>query len=129
LHSKVIELQTENLDLKQQLQKSASIFAAGNNQKFAGRMGSAAGRMPFYQRRFSDFQNHSSHFDKSKLICTYCMSRGHISSSCFIKKNYHVMSHLKWIPKHDTNNQGPKKQRVPKSTSQISLVGVQPLST
>ncbi|GAV81386.1 hypothetical protein CFOL_v3_24841, partial [Cephalotus follicularis] len=53
----------------------------------------------------------------SKITCNYCGKQGHISTSCFHKKNFGFGKIKKvWVPKGTTftNPQGPKFIWVPK---------------
>ncbi|GAV80530.1 hypothetical protein CFOL_v3_23991 [Cephalotus follicularis] len=60
-------------------------------------------------------------FDKkieSKITCNYCGKKGHISNSCFHKKNLGLVKTRRiWVPKGTfvTNLQGPKFTWVPKA--------------
>ncbi|GAV66070.1 hypothetical protein CFOL_v3_09581 [Cephalotus follicularis] len=55
--------------------------------------------------------------NESKITCNYCGKQGHISTSCFHKKNFGFGKTKKvWVPKGTTftNPQGPKFIWVPK---------------
>ncbi|GAV73005.1 hypothetical protein CFOL_v3_16492 [Cephalotus follicularis] len=51
-----------------------------------------------------------------KIVCNYCGRLGHISTSCFVKKNLGKTRKI-WVPKGTivTNLQGPKLKWVPKA--------------
>jgi len=116
LSEKIMELQTESNDLKIHLKRFTDVTSTSSTthmQNLTGRTGSGSDIIPSYQQQTNmmssyqyknhDFHTHSYHNNTFNLICTYCMKRGYISTSCFVKKIFHAISYLKWVPKHHTN--------------------------
>ncbi|GAV72434.1 hypothetical protein CFOL_v3_15922, partial [Cephalotus follicularis] len=63
------------------------------------------------------FRNFFVKKNEPKIVCNYCGSFGHISTSCIHKKNLGLVKARKvWVPKGTfvTNLQGPKFKWVPK---------------
>ena len=80
----------------------------------------------YYKKFFVNASTSSKHF----VTCNYCGNNGHISSSCYMRKNGFNKSKYVWIlkgqgkPKFNvTNHEGSKKIWVPKK-SQHCVVGM-----
>ena len=55
------------------------------------------------------------------IICNYCGKSGHISHTCYIRRNSNIGNKFFWFPRgqsrFNTNSQGPKYKWVPKCPS------------
>ena len=90
---KIVELQTENDDLKIRLKRFTDVIFTSSTalvQNQVGRTGSGSGkkpsyrqqsgRIPSFQYRNHDFCTYSYHNNTLNLIYTYCMKKDHVST-------------------------------------------------